>query len=60
MIRESFTRAHESAVDRGVKTITADDVLNSLEELDWGEGPTNAMRKDMKRQLKGMSVPRNY
>lgn len=49
-------RAHESAQARGVKTITADDVLNSLEELDWGEGPTNAMRKDMKKQLKGKSL----
>lgn len=47
-------RAHEAATERGVKTITADDVLNSLEELDWDEGFTTAMRKDMKKQLKGM------
>lgn len=30
-------------------------MLNSLEELDWGESFTTAMRKDMKKQLKGES-----
>lgn len=46
------TLAHESALERGVKTVTAEDVLDALDALDWGEGDTERIRKDLKKHLR--------
>lgn len=47
-------RAQEQAAAAGVKTIKPEHVLDALPELDWGEADTARLRKDLKKQLKGM------
>lgn len=45
--------ANDTATSRNQKTITVDHIFESLKDLEWGEADTEALRKDLKRQLRG-------